>query len=198
MSAALPFELGPNARASLPAAIMTPDTITIDTSFATGDESVLRRAYDAHGALVYTFCRRTVGPEAAHDVTQEVFLAAWRTRDRFDPVRGTLAGWLIGIAKNKVLDALRRRQLHLIDDLDARVPAVVGPDQVDATADRMLVAAALAELPERPRRVVELAYPHDLTHEQIAARTSLPLGTVKSDIRRGLDRLRRHLDHAHG
>jgi RNA polymerase sigma-70 factor (ECF subfamily) len=176
---------------------MTPDAITIDTSFSTGDESVLRRAYDAHGPLVYTFCRRTVGPEAAHDVTQEVFLAAWRARERFDPSRGTLAGWLIGIAKNKVLDSLRRRQLHLIDDADQPLPTPVGPDHVETTANRMLLAAALAELPDRARKVVELAYLHDLTHDQIAQRTSLPLGTVKSDIRRGLDRLRRHLDHAH-
>ena len=175
---------------------MTPDAITIDRSFSTGDDAVLRWAYDAHGPLVYTFCRRTVGPETAHDLTQEVFIAAWRIRERFDPSRGTLAGWLIGIAKNKVLDSLRRRQLHLIDDADEIPAAPVGPDHVETTANRMLLAAALAELPERARKVVELAYLHDLTHDQIAQRTSLPLGTVKSDIRRGLDRLRRHLDHA--
>lgn len=175
----------------------TSNVLTVERLFVVGDDDALRHAYDAHGSLVYSLCRRTVGPEAALDVTQEVFIAAWKARDRFDPEKGTLAGWLVAIAKNKVLDSLRRRQLHLIGD--EREPAVeaVGPDLVSATADRMLIASALTQLTPRARQVVELAYLHDLTHEQIAARTALPLGTVKSDIRRGLDRLRRHLERNH-
>jgi RNA polymerase sigma factor (sigma-70 family) len=172
-------------------------TQSLDRRFATGDDDALRSAYEAHGSLIYTFCKRTVGAETAHDVTQEVFLAAWRARDKFDPERGTLAGWLVGIAKNKVLDSLRRRQLHLIGDDELPMTSVT-PDRVDAMADRMMLANALNELTPRARRVVELAYLNDMTHDQIAQQTSLPLGTVKSDIRRGLDRLRLHLERNHG
>jgi RNA polymerase sigma factor (sigma-70 family) len=194
---AVPALIEPNAlKGWLSLSPMASVTPTLDRLFVLGDDSALRSAYEAHGSLIYTFCKRTVGPETAHDVTQEVFLAAWRARERFDPERGTLAGWLIGIAKNKVLDSLRRRQLHLIGDDD--LPAyAVSPDRVDATGDRMVLAAALNELSPRARRVVELAYINDMTHEQIAQHTSLPLGTVKSDIRRGLDRLRLHLDRHH-
>jgi RNA polymerase sigma factor (sigma-70 family) len=169
----------------------------IERLFVQGDETALRSAYDAHGALIYSFCRRTVGGETAHDVTQEVFLAAWKARDRFDPERGTLAGWLVGIAKNKVLDTLRRRQVHLLGDEPEQPADVTGPDLVDATADRMLIAAALEELSPRMKQVLTMAYLQDLTHDQISRQTSLPLGTVKSDIRRGLDRLRRNLDRHH-
>jgi RNA polymerase sigma factor (sigma-70 family) len=183
-------------RGWLPGFPMSASTSSLDRLFADGDDRALRSAYEAHGSLVYTFCKRTVGAETAHDVTQEVFLAAWRARDRFDPDRGTLAGWLIGIAKNKILDSLRRRQVYLIGDEDLPAASVTA-DQVDTTADRMLLANALGELTPRARRVVELAYLNDMTHDQIAQHTSLPLGTVKSDIRRGLDRLRLHLERSH-
>ncbi len=169
------------------------EQLSIENTFARGDSAVLRAAYDAHGALIYTYCKRTVGDELAKDITQEVFITAWQRCDRFDPERGSLPGWLIGIAKFKVLDALRRRQLLLIDDTPNLIPMVT-PDHAASTADRLLVANALDELSDRVRNVVELAYMHNLTHEQIAQRTSLPLGTVKSDIRRGLERLRRHLE----
>jgi RNA polymerase sigma factor (sigma-70 family) len=178
---------------------MTSEFLSLDSMFATGTDDVVRRAYDAHGSLVFTFCKRALGEESAREVTQDVFLTAWKSRDRFDASRGSLAGWLIGISKNKVLDALRRRQLRLIDPNDiATTLAAVGPDDVDQMANRMLVASALRELPDRPREVLELAFLHDLTHDQIAHRTSLPLGTVKSDIRRGLERLRHHLEQSNG
>lgn len=178
-------------------ASMTSSVQDLERLFVLGDETALKSAYDAHGSLIYTFCRRTVGAETAHDVTQEVFLAAWKARDRFDPERGTLAGWLVGIAKNKVLDTLRRRHVHLLSDEREQPADTTGPDVVDSTADRMLIASALNELSPRMRQVVTMAYLQDLTHDQISRQTSLPLGTVKSDIRRGLERLRRNLDNRH-
>ncbi|MDP2292409.1 MAG: sigma-70 family RNA polymerase sigma factor [Actinomycetota bacterium] len=177
-------------------ASMLTDPADLDAAFRDGPHDVLRRAYDRHGPLVYTFCRRSVGAELANDVTQEVFITAWRQRHRFDPERGVLAGWLVGIARNKVLETLRRRQLHLIDDHDAAAPEIVSPDSVGALADRMLLADALGELPVRMQRLISMAFHEELTHAEIAARTGLPLGTVKSDIRRGLERLRRCVDRA--
>jgi len=173
------------------------DPAALDVTFRDGPQDVLRRAYDRHGPLVYTFCRRSVGAELANDVTQEVFITAWRQRHRYDPDRGVLAGWLIGIARNKVLEALRRRRLHLIDDEGSSSPELQTPDVVDALADRLVLADALGQLPIRAQRLITMAFHEQLTHAEIADRTGLPLGTVKSDIRRGLDRLRRHVDRAH-
>lgn len=168
-----------------------------EASFARGDPDALRAAYDAHGSIVYTYCARTLGPDQARDVTQEVFLAAWRARERYDATRGSLAGWLMGIAKNKIVDQLRAngRCVSTVGGDDV-LETVVSVEQVSELADRMLVADAVEHLPERARRIVELAFYEDLTHSQIAERTNLPLGTIKSDIRRGLARMRRHLEDA--
>ncbi len=173
---------------------MLTDAADLDGAFRDGAHDVLRRAYDRHGPLIYTFCRRAVGAELANDVTQEVFITAWRQRHRFDPERGVLAGWLVGIARNKVLEALRRRQLHLIDDAGSAAPDVVSPDSVGALADRLVLADALGQLPLRAQRLIEMSFREELTHAEIADRTGLPLGTVKSDIRRGLARLQRLVD----
>lgn len=162
-----------------------------------GSEVGLRLAYDAHGSLVHTFCRRAL-PDRAADLTQEVFLAAWRSRDRFDPAKGPLQAWLIGIARNKIVDALRKsgRQVPRADDRDGTQMVSLSDRvaEVDSLADRLLLTEALADLSDRSRLVVEMAFYEDLTHAQIADRTGLPLGTVKSDIRRGLARLRRNLE----
>jgi RNA polymerase sigma factor (sigma-70 family) len=166
-----------------------------DAIFATGDESALRQAYDAHGSMIYTFCSRALGPERAHDVTQEVFLSAWRARERFDPSKGNLAAWLTAIAKNRMIDSIRSEKRHS----DRRAPESaedLGREgEAETTGDRLLVADALRTLPERPREILTLHYFEDLTHPEIAARTNLPLGTVKSDIRRGLARIRAHMEH---
>ncbi|MDW3218066.1 MAG: sigma-70 family RNA polymerase sigma factor [Acidimicrobiales bacterium] len=169
----------------------------VDAAFARGGDDALRRAYDAHGSLVYTLCSRALGPERANDATQEVFLSAWRARDRFDPSKGNLAAWLTGIAKNRIIDAIRAEKRHA----DRRAPEssdeLPTESDTESLGDRMLVADALRSLPERPRQILTLHYFEDLTHPQIAERTNLPLGTVKSDIRRGLARIRQHLEQQH-
>ena len=166
-----------------------------ETAFERGDEHALKLAYDEHGSLIYTYCKRSLGPELAKDVTQEVFLAAWRARERFDSQRGSLAGWLMGIAKNKVIDQIRLtgRRVSTVGGTDL-VEVSATTEHVSALADRLLVSEAINSLPERSRKVLELAFFEDLTHAQIAERTDLPLGTIKSDIRRGLARMRRHLE----
>jgi RNA polymerase sigma-70 factor (ECF subfamily) len=170
------------------------DVETLDASFPTGGEDVLRQAYDAHGSLVFGYCRKILGEDLAADVTQEVFLAAWRSRDRYRPEAGALAGWLTGIAKHKVADALRRagRRPDTVPEDATLTPAV--PASQDLLAEQALVHTALARLPERSRAVLEMAFFSDLTHVQIAERTGLPIGTIKSDIRRGLLRLRSQLE----
>ncbi len=170
----------------------------VEAAFVAGDPDALRRAYDAHGSLVYTLCRRSLGPEVAKDLTQEVFAAGWFARRQYDPSRGSLGGWLVGIARNKIIDHVRaqNRRPQLSGTEAPAGAANPSPAEVDALADRLLLADAMAQLPDRSKRVIELAFFEELTHPEIAARCDLPIGTVKSDIRRGLARLRRHLERA--
>jgi RNA polymerase sigma-70 factor (ECF subfamily) len=172
------------------------DVEDLERAFAAGEPDALKRAFDAHGRLVYTLCRRSLGPEAANDVTQEAFAAAWFARARFDPCRGSLGGWLVGIAKNKSIDHLRAqsRRPQLVDAAGSTAGPAIEPAEVEHLADRLLLADAMAQLPERAKTMIELAFFEQLTHPEIAARCDVPLGTVKSDIRRGLARLRRHLE----
>ncbi len=174
---------------------------TLPVRFAAGDPSALEAMYAEHGALVHSFCRRSLDPARAADATQDVFLAAWRSRERYRPEAGTLTGWLVGIARFKVIDILRAdgRQPTLLADPQAAAGGEqvfdrsVDEAAVTDIAERMLVAEALDELSDRAREMVRLSFFEDLTHAQIAERTDVPLGTVKSDIRRGLEQMRRHL-----
>ena len=167
-------------------------------AWAAGTDDALRLAYDEFGTLVFTYCSRSLADRgAAADCAQETFLSAWRARDRFDPERGTLAGWLLGIARHRVLDAYRAgARTPLPTDLGADQPEPAssqGASSEDRLADRLLIAHALEHLHPRVRRIVELAFYSDLTHVEIAEQTGIPLGTVKSDLRRGLARLRAEL-----
>lgn len=170
----------------------------VEVAFATGSESGLRQAYDAHGSLIWSYCQRCV-PGAADELTQEVFIAAWRAHERFDPRRGVLPAWLMAIAKNKVIDEYRRRGRRIQSVALDRAPAAAASDEIpeaERLADKMLLAEALDTLNERARAIVELAFFENLTHAEVAERTGYPLGTVKSDIRRGLTRLRSYMEAA--
>ena len=170
----------------------------LDAAFASGDPAALRHAYDAHGAVIFSFCRRSLGSDVAADVTQEVFVTAWRKRDRYDVERGTLRSWLFGIARFKVLGALRSQPpLHAVHDPEEERERV-SASEVDRLADRLVLEDAMGGLSDRAREILRLAYVEDLTHAQIAERTRLPLGTVKSDIRRALARLRLELEASDG
>ncbi|HZB49320.1 MAG TPA: sigma-70 family RNA polymerase sigma factor [Mycobacteriales bacterium] len=169
------------------------DDLDLSERFRQGDESVLRLVYDRYGGLVYRLglsCLTT--HHEAEDLTQATFVAAWRGRQTYDPDRGTLAGWLLGIGRRQVVDRLRARQRErdlaaAVGRLDPGYSEVPAPERV---VDRLVVLDELRRLSPEQRRVVELAFFDDLTHVQIAGLTGLPLGTVKSHLRRGLDRLR--------
>ncbi len=166
------------------------------SGFVRGDERALRAVYDEHGRLVFSFCRRSLGPERAADATQEVFLAAWRSRERYRPTSGTLPGWLLGIARFKVIDILRSdgRAPLPRDVSEGLEPSESDEAMVNRTAEQMLLAEAISQLPDRAQRMVKLAFFEDLTQTQISERCDVPLGTVKSDIRRSLEKLRRHME----
>lgn len=125
----------------------------------------------------------------AEDVAQQVFLAAWRGRAGYRPELGSAAAWLTGITRHRIADALaaRSRRAALLEGAAAGCAEPVA--EMDAVLDRVLVAQELARLPAAQRTVLWLAFYEDLTHPQIAARTGLPLGTVKSHARRGMQRM---------
>jgi RNA polymerase sigma-70 factor (ECF subfamily) len=161
-----------------------------------GREGAVRAAWERYGTLVHTFCVRALfDRDAAADCVQETFVSAWRSRDRFDPSRGTLAGWLVGIARHRVHDAYRARartpEPRPIDLDAAAAPAANGSSTL---VERLLLSDALGTLGERPRQVLELAFYGGLSQTEVAERMNLPLGTVKSDMRRALARLRKVLE----
>lgn len=176
----------------------------LDHAFAGGDERVLAEAYRRFGPLVYTLALRTLGERAAaDDVTQEVFIRAWKSRARYRPEAARLPAWLIGITRNAISDAIssryRQRDLeeaavHLVSDPTAN-PSV---KDVEAVADRITLEEELERLGDPQAAIMRLAFYEDLTHDQISSRLNLPLGTVKSHIRRSLTRLRARLEVEHG
>jgi RNA polymerase sigma factor (sigma-70 family) len=169
----------------------------VAAAFSGGRPDALALAYERFGPLVFSIAMRSLGVRPdAEDVTQQVFVSAWRSRDRFDRARGTLGGWLVTITRNKVADALRQRQKQSRVLLQVAGGATVQAPETpsDQVVDRIVLADELAQLPESQRRTMELAFYSDLTHEQIAQVLGLPLGTVKSHIRRGLHRMRSRLE----
>ncbi|WP_245691872.1 RNA polymerase sigma factor [Geodermatophilus telluris] len=177
-----------------------PDDAEVGRRFAAGDEQALAWAYERWAAQVHGMAVRAFGPGPdAEDVTQQTFVSAWTGRSGFRPEQGPLPAWLVGVARHKIADtwARRDRQRRAAEAAAAeaqRLPAV-GPAPVDsAVADRVLLLGELDRLGQPQRGIIELAFFADLTHTQIAERTGLPLGTVKSHIRRTLERLRDRLE----
>ncbi|MGV8978812.1 MAG: RNA polymerase sigma factor [Cellulomonas sp.] len=176
------------------------DDAEVARAFVAGDELALAEAYRRWSAFVHTLALRSLRDHTdAEDATQQVFVNAWRGRGGFDIARGPLAAWLTGITKTVVADSFARRARHQRDTRAAvaTIIPMVDADTV-AVADRLLVADEMTRLGEPQRTILALAFWEDLTHDQISERLDLPLGTVKSHIRRSLLRLRSRLevDHA--
>lgn len=165
---------------------------TLEDRLVVGDDSVLRDMFDEYGPLVLGICRKLVGADA-EDLVQQVFLAAWKGRDRFDPSKGSLAAWMSGIARFKAIDHLRASgRRPSIPSAEVGEMIVTEP-AVNQVVDRLVLSAALQSLPPARREVVELGFFGELSHPEIADRLDLPLGTVKSHMRRGLEALQREL-----
>ncbi len=166
----------------------------------TGDDAALGVLYDRYAGLIVTVALRVVGERAvAEEILQDTFLRAWNAADTFQPSRGQVSGWLIGIARNRSIDVLRSRMHHARQRERDPLPehaegAAWGvPDQTDEIATRQVVSAAMQSLPIAQRRVLELAYWGGMSQTEIARELGEPLGTVKSRARSGMEQLRRAL-----
>jgi RNA polymerase sigma factor (sigma-70 family) len=178
-----------------------PDDQEVGRRFAAGEEQALAWAYERWAGQVHGMAVRAFGPGPdAEDVTQQVFVSAWTGRAGYRPESGPLPAWLVGICRHKIADTWARRDRQrreneaALVDAQARTggPVTAGVDT--AVADRVLLLDELDLVGQPQRGIIELAFFEDLTHAQIAARTGLPLGTVKSHIRRTLERLRTRLE----
>jgi len=165
---------------------------------ARGSEQALAQLYDCTSSVVYGLALRLLRePSLAEDVTLEVFLQVWRTAGTYDIQRGRVLPWLVTMVRSRAIDRLRSPQVRgsgleqpLEDtaDLDDRQPS---PERLSIEAgNSRAIRRALSELPTEQREAIELAYFSGFSHSEIAHRSGLPLGTVKTRIRQGMLRLR--------
>jgi RNA polymerase sigma-70 factor, ECF subfamily len=159
-----------------------------------GDDVAVRAIYARFGRPVYTLGLRLLGTrESAEELTQDVFLTAWRKAARFDATRGRLSTWLMTIAHNLAVDRLRRDTgvtrptLVLVDE----VPELAGSDEGSVVLERDAAVRALASLSDAERRLLARAYFRGLTAREIAEADGIPLGTVKTRLRAALIKVRR-------
>ncbi len=172
------------------------DESTLALAFRSGDEKALAAAYARWSALVHTLALRSLGSHAdAEDVTQQVFISAWRGRSTFDPSLGALGSWLTGITRKRIADALEARsRTRRVEKATAEASTTASHIVDGEYIDRLVMADELARLEPVPREVMALAFYGEMTHAEISESIGMPLGTVKSHIRRSLNRLRTRLE----
>ena len=170
---------------------------------AATDADAFELIYDRHSDAAFALAFRICGTRpAADDVCQEAFMAAWRSAGRYDARVGSVRGWLLTIVHNRAIDHLRRvtRQRDRTINDDTAAERVAGSDDTEASAISLQAtteaAGLLERLPEDQRRVVELSFFSGYSHSEIADMLELPLGTVKTRMRTGLEKLRIHLQGA--
>jgi RNA polymerase sigma-70 factor, ECF subfamily len=158
---------------------------------AGGDRRAFEELHRRYARSVLGIALRRIGDRGrAEDVTQDTFTSVWRSASRFDPARGAAPSWIFTVARNAIIDGLRRRPEPTVDDPPELAAPGPGPaDVAEAEWVSWRVHRALDALPEHERSLIELAYWSGLSQSEIADYLSLPLGTVKTRTRAALRRL---------
>ena len=174
--------------------------VTALTGIAGGDRQALHQVYESTSAKLMGVCLRILGDRnEAEDVLQEVYISVWNRAGTFDSSRSSPLTWLSTIARNKAIDRLRSRRSHLADAPYDEVLELAddSPDGFTAASTREegeRIHYCLSTLENRTRDIIRVAFFEGLTYSELAARVGVPLGTVKSWIRRGLQRLKACLE----
>ena len=168
---------------------------------ARGDARAFEMIYERHATVAFSLAYRICGiSAAAEEVAQDSFLAIWRGAASYDRTRGSVRTWILGVVHNRAIDAIRRATAYerrrVSDEQAAEL--IEAPEQTDVEIARREEArwmrALIEALPGEQRRVIELAYFGGFTHEQIAELLDAPLGTVKSRMRLGLEKMRTSIE----
>jgi len=202
------FDILPRMQSTVPlaAAPSEPDAQDQENSLrgmliaiARRDEATLEAFYDLTVGRVYGLALRiTRRPEAAEEVASDVYLQIWRDAARYDPSRGRVLTWLLTVCRSRAIDSLRRRDeaesLPEDEELNATDTVSSQPEELLATVqNHTALHRALELLTPLQRQLLALAFFRGLTHEEIAQRSQLPLGSVKTHVRKALGILRAHL-----
>jgi RNA polymerase sigma-70 factor (ECF subfamily) len=165
--------------------------------FAGGDDSCLEESFQRWGSLIYTIAYRALDSSSeAEDVTQQVFVGAWQARASYRESRGSLPGWLVGIARHRIADRQRARgrDVRLVQAVTSDANVQVKQEPLATLIDRLVLAEEIQRLPDPRGTILRMAFWEGQTYSQIAEQLELPLGTVKSHSRRGLRQLRDRLE----
>ncbi|MDE3105984.1 MAG: sigma-70 family RNA polymerase sigma factor [Acidobacteriota bacterium] len=168
------------------------DDASLLIAIQSGDEQAMAALYDRYSRIVYSVALRVLrDPTSAEDVLQEIFMQIWRKPDSFIATRGSLGGWLAVVARNRSIDALRRkRPSEQVDDLALASPYNLA-DEAERNSMMDKARAVIQMLPVEQRKTLEMAFFDGLTHTEIAEMTGDPLGTVKTRVRSALTTLRK-------
>jgi RNA polymerase sigma-70 factor, ECF subfamily len=159
------------------------------------DEEALSALYDRYSALVFSEAQRILRDTgAAEEILQDLFYQVWRTAERFDPAKGSLAGWLLVAARNRAISKLRRKS-GKGEELDEKGVSLRIDVESRAAQSLLLdkVRTVMGNLPENQREALECAYFEGMSHTEIAEKTGQPLGTVKTRIRSAMEALKKVL-----
>ena len=179
-----------------------PEDALLMRKVSEGDRKAFLALYDRHAAKVFGLALRVIGdPMTAEEVTQDAFLRLWTRAETYNPDRGKLSSWLLTITRRLAIDQFR---------LEARRPLAWNPSNPEKAMEKIPDPAsqseesrwatmrfALDRLPAEQRSVIELSFYHGMSHSQIADYQSTPLGTVKTRVRLGMEKLRREWEQGH-
>jgi len=173
-------------------------TPSVLSRVAAGEPAAVRECIARYGGLVWSLARR-FAPSDAEDAVQEIFVDLWKSAARFDPETAAEPTFVAMVARRRLIDRRRKDQRRRdTDPLPEVPPAAITEDRPELGAEAALAARALDQLRPEQRQVLILTACHGLSHEEIAASTGMPLGTVKAHARRGLLRVREVLDAGRG
>lgn len=165
------------------------------TRIAQKDEEALSALYDRYSGLVFSTAKRILHRTGeSEEILQDVFYQIWETAERFDPERGSLAGWLLVAARNRAISKLRGKREWAVE-LDENGVSLSVEIESRAAQNLLLdkIRSVMESLPEGQREALECAYFEGMSHAEIAQKTGQPLGTVKTRIRSAMERLKKVL-----